>query len=264
VTWAVTGVWVWIHAALWIGEQGSWLGDWNAWCDRWSLRPDVLEDWWATRHRGGSTASFWGDIAVPLVSYSAVHRGPLHLVGNVLFFHVFGGRLERRLGSLGFAAWCAVAAAVAGCAGAIWRGWSLAAAIGWGAAPEVPPSGPIVGASGLVVACLGAYLVLYPRARVLLLVPVVVVPVFVTLPAVSVLASWAVLQVPALQEFLARGDGEPLGAAGRLSGLALGIALGVLLGVVGWFAGGRAQPAPSARATKGRAARRRPANKERS
>jgi len=107
-----------------------------------------------------------------------LHGGWLHLLGNMLFLYVFGNNVEDRLGRLRFLAFYLVC--------------GYAATYGFAA---VSPSAdtPLVGASGAIAGVLGAYLVLFPRARVWsLLTFLFFLPV--RLPAWAVLGSWFVLQ----------------------------------------------------------------------
>jgi len=113
---------------------------------------------------------------VTLVSSMFLHLGLLHLAGNVLFLWVFGKDVEDAMGHARFLAFyllCGVLAALA---------YALA-----NATSTVPASG----ASGAVSGVLGAYLLLFPGARVLLVLPLGFVNVhFGRYPAVWVLAVW--------------------------------------------------------------------------
>ncbi len=111
-----------------------------------------------------------------LVTYMFLHGGLLHLAGNMLFLWVFGDNIEDAMGHRRFVAFFLVGGVAAGLAQAV-----------------VEPGGrvPIIGASGAIAAVLGAYLVLHPRAKIL--VPIVIFPVF--LPAVVPLLFWIAFQV---------------------------------------------------------------------
>jgi membrane associated rhomboid family serine protease len=118
---------------------------------------------------------------VPVLSvlYSMfLHGGWLHLLGNMLFLWVFGNNIEDRFGRVRFLLFyllCGYAAAY---------GFALA---------NSDSTQPLVGASGAVSGVLGAYLVLFPRARVWSLVPILFfIPL--RLPAWLVLGLWFVLQ----------------------------------------------------------------------
>jgi membrane associated rhomboid family serine protease len=107
-----------------------------------------------------------------------LHGGWLHLAGNLLFLYVFGNNVEDRLGRLRFLAFYLL------CGYAATYGFAL---------PEAGSTQPLVGASGAIAGVLGAYLVLYPRARVWsLLTFFFFLPV--RLPAWLVLGSWFLLQ----------------------------------------------------------------------
>lgn len=107
-----------------------------------------------------------------------LHGGWLHLLGNMMFLFVFGNNVEDRLGRLGFLAFYLTA------------GFAATYAFALSAADSVST---LVGASGATAGVLGAYLVLYPRARVLSLVPFLFFLPF-RLPAWLVLGSWFLLQ----------------------------------------------------------------------
>lgn len=107
-----------------------------------------------------------------------LHAGWLHLLGNMLFLYVFGNNVEERMGRVGFLLFYLLGGAVAA------YGFALA---------DPGSTVPMVGASGAVSAVLGAYLALWPRARVWSLVPVLFfIPL--RLPAWLVLGLWFVLQ----------------------------------------------------------------------
>jgi membrane associated rhomboid family serine protease len=106
-----------------------------------------------------------------------VHGGLAHLAGNMLFLWIFGDNVEDRLGHgrfLAFYLMCGYAAAIAQ---AVLNAQSLV---------------PMVGASGAIAGVMGAYLVLYPRSRVLMLFPFP--PILFELPAVFFLVMWFLVQ----------------------------------------------------------------------
>lgn len=110
-----------------------------------------------------------------VLSAMFLHSGWLHLLGNLLFLWVFGNNVEDRFGRLRFLLFylfCGYAAT-------------------YGYAFAFPSAGtPLIGASGAIAGVLGAYVVLYPRARVLALVTIIPI----RLPAWIVLGSWFALQ----------------------------------------------------------------------
>ena len=108
-----------------------------------------------------------------------LHGGWLHLIGNMLFLWVFGNNVEDRLGAIPYVVFY-VAGGVAA--------FALQLVLG-------PDSAiPTLGASGAIAAVLGAYIVAYPRARVLTLVIFFFITV-TELPAYLVLGVWFVLQL---------------------------------------------------------------------
>lgn len=97
---------------------------------------------------------------VPLLkvfSSMFIHANFVHILGNMLFLWVFGDNIEDRIGHVKFFFFYLIA----GMAGALLHGVSATRS-------EVP----MIGASGAISGVLGAYILLYPRARVLALVPV--------------------------------------------------------------------------------------------
>src|SRR5215813_8505891 len=85
-----------------------------------------------------------------------LHGGWLHLIGNMLYLWIFGDNVEDRLGRGRFVLFYLLCGAVA--------------ALGQGLA-DPKSEVPMIGASGAISGVLGAYLVLYPRAKILVLVP---------------------------------------------------------------------------------------------
>jgi membrane associated rhomboid family serine protease len=151
-----------------------------------------------------------------------LHGGWLHLAGNLLFLFVFGNNVEDRLGRLRFLAFYLV------CGYAATYGYAL---------PEAGSTQPLVGASGAIAGVLGAYLVLFPRARVWsLLTFFFFLPV--RLPAWLVLGGWFVLQYLYVQ-------GAGLADAAQVAYLAhvIGFVVGAALV---WPLRGTARPRPIA------------------
>ncbi|MFF8101365.1 rhomboid family intramembrane serine protease [Streptomyces sp. NPDC016640] len=107
-----------------------------------------------------------------------LHGGWPHLLGNLLFLWIFGNNIEDRMGHVRFLLFYVV------CGYAASYGFALL---------DAGSGEPLIGASGAIAGVLGAYLVLYPTARVWVLVPFLVfLPL--RLPAWIVLGLWFVLQ----------------------------------------------------------------------
>jgi membrane associated rhomboid family serine protease len=108
-----------------------------------------------------------------------LHGSILHVLGNMLFLWIFGNNVEDHLGRVGFLALYLVGGIVA----------SLVHIVG-----NLDSTAPFLGASGAIAVVMGAYIVWFPRARVLTLVPIVLIFLPVRLPAMIVLGLWFVLQ----------------------------------------------------------------------
>ena len=141
-----------------------------------------------------------------------LHAGWLHLLGNMLFLIVFGNNIEdrfRKLPYLLFYLFCGYVAAY---------GFALA---------NQTSVQPLIGASGAIAGILGAYLVIYPRAKVWSLLPFLFfIPV--RIPAWLVLGSWFVLQWAYSAGFLAAGAGSVAYLA-HVFGFVAGVVVGLLV-----------------------------------
>ena len=115
-----------------------------------------------------------------LVTALFIHADWLHLTANLLFLVIFGVPAERALGFRRFLLLFVLVGALANLVGAL----TLADA-----------RSPIIGSSGAVWAVVGAYLALFPRARLGLVLPLGVFLEFVRIPASLLIGFWAVLQV---------------------------------------------------------------------
>ncbi|MEK7261018.1 MAG: rhomboid family intramembrane serine protease [Pseudomonadota bacterium] len=109
-----------------------------------------------------------------------LHGGFMHLAGNMLYLWIFGNNIEDSMGHVRFVIFyllCGVAAVLA-------QAW-----------PNPDSTIPMIGASGAISGVLGAYLLLFPRAHVLVLIPLGMFSRMVPLPAMVVLGFWFVLQL---------------------------------------------------------------------
>jgi len=110
-----------------------------------------------------------------------MHAGWLHLLGNMLFLYVFGDNIEDAFGHVGYLVFYIISGLAAALAYIV--SILLVPAIGDLAAG-------LVGASGAISGVLGAYIVLYPKTRIISLVFYVILPV----PAIIFLGVWFILQ----------------------------------------------------------------------
>ncbi|HEU5158223.1 MAG TPA: rhomboid family intramembrane serine protease [Streptosporangiaceae bacterium] len=152
-----------------------------------------------------------------------LHGGWLHLLGNMLFLWIFGNNVEDRFGRIRYLLFYVA------CGYAATYGFALA---------DPESTTPLVGASGAVAGVLGAYLVLFPRARVWSLVPVLFfIPL--RLPAWFVLGLWFVLQWFYSAGYAVSGAGSVAYLA-HVVGFLTGMLLALLIRLV---EGGRPGPA---------------------
>jgi membrane associated rhomboid family serine protease len=137
-----------------------------------------------------------------------LHGGIMHLAGNMLFLWIFSDNVEEALGRFRFVffyALCGVAAAMA---------QSL---------PNPDSQVPMIGASGAVSGVLGAYLLLYPHARIIVMVPLGFVLQPMRLPAVAVLGLWFGIQL--ISSLLAGGQEGGVAFRAHLGGFVAGMVL---------------------------------------
>lgn len=140
-----------------------------------------------------------------------LHGGWLHLIGNMLYLWIFGDNVEDDLGHgrfLLFYLLCGVAAVAAQ------------------AAPAPESTVPMIGASGAISGILGAYLVLHPRARVLVFIPLGLFSQLLRLPAMLVLGLWFGLQ---LLSSLGQADGGGVAFRAHVGGFVAGLVLAPLM-----------------------------------
>jgi membrane associated rhomboid family serine protease len=116
-----------------------------------------------------------------------LHGNLGHLVGNMLFLYVFGNNVEDRLGRVRFLAF-----------------YTLGGVVATAAHTAVQPDSvvPLVGASGAIAAILGAYLIMYPRAKVFTLVPFPLYLLALLVPKVRIRSWFLIVAVVAMPAWL--------------------------------------------------------------
>jgi len=145
-------------------------------------------------------------VHITLVSSVFLHGSWLHMIGNMLFLYIFGDNVEDWLGHglfLLFYLGCGIAANVA---------HSLI---------SFNSTVPAIGASGAVAGIMGAYLILYPRARVLTLVILLFFIRFVMLPAYIFLGFWIFIQI--LSSFLGLAASTNIAFFAHIGGFFVGL-----------------------------------------
>lgn len=131
-----------------------------------------------------------------ILSSMFLHGGWFHIISNMWILIIFGDNIEDRMGSMRYL----IFYLLSGTAAALLQAFLY------------PTSNiPMVGASGAIAGVLGAYLVLYPRARIASLVPIFFIFTIVELPALIFLGFWFVSQL--FQGWLALGGADMSGVA---------------------------------------------------
>lgn len=117
---------------------------------------------------------------VTLFTHMFLHGGWFHFLSNMWILYIFGDNVEDRMGSGRYLVFYLLGGITAGLAQAL-----------------IDPTStvPAIGASGAIAGVMGAYFILFPRARVVTLIPVFFFPWFVEIPAVFFLGLWFVSQL---------------------------------------------------------------------
>jgi membrane associated rhomboid family serine protease len=148
-----------------------------------------------------------------LLTCTFLHGGWLHFLGNMWFLYIFGDNVEDRLGHFAFLGF--------------YLAGGIAASLAHYLSQPFSPY-PTLGASGAIAAVMGAYMVLYPHARVLTLIPIFIFIQLLWLPAPFFLGIWFLIQlVQGVGSFTVT-EGEGVAWWAHIGGFALG-ALGAWL-----------------------------------
>lgn len=114
-----------------------------------------------------------------LLSFMFIHGGLFHLIGNIWFLYIFGDNVEDRLGHsryLLFYLMCGLASGL------------------FHVLTNLHSQTPTIGASGAIAGVMGAYFLLYPRSKIITLIPILFIPFFIELPAYIFLGFWLFFQ----------------------------------------------------------------------
>ena len=186
-------------------------------------------------------AGFWGNFALypaavtqdgdytGILTSMFLHAGWMHIGGNMLFLWIFGDNLEDQMGHVGFLIFylaCGILAALA----------HIYSAPG--------STVPTVGASGAIAGVMGGYLLLFPRARVDVVVIIVIFFRVFTLPASVMLGIWFALQVFGGFSTPAEGGGVAFWAhaGGFIAGIVLTLPVWLRRGGAGFWNRTHGQP----------------------
>ena len=156
-----------------------------------------------------------GDI-FSAVSSMFLHGGIAHLIGNMLFLFVFGDNIEDKFGRIKYVL--------------IYIGWGLAAALAHSFFAVYTGTGdmPAIGASGAVSGVLGAYLVLFPRAKIFTIIPAFFITT-VKIPAIAYIPFLFVMQVILTAITPVVGHGGGVAYMAHIGGFLAGLLTGYLL-----------------------------------
>jgi len=181
--------------------------------DQWGAVPARITD-------AFGSGKYFSAATLGIFTSMFLHGGWLHIIGNMLYLWIFGNNVEDRLGRIGFLVFYLVG--------------GVAAAL---AQVAIAPTStdPLVGASGAIAAALGAYLILFPGARILSLVFLGFFYQLLEVPAIVILGFWFVLQLISGVASLGPATAQSGGVAffAHIGGFALGVAVGLLLRVRG-------------------------------
>jgi len=148
--------------------------------------------------------------AISLLSYQFLHGGFWHLVSNMWFLYIFGDNVEDRMGHTRYFMFYLLSGV---------SGGLLQILLGQTA------TSPMIGASGAVAGILGAYLILFPRARVVTFVPIFFLPWLVKIPAVIYLGLYFISQFSNALTGLSMAAGGGIAYWAHVGGFLAGFAL---------------------------------------
>lgn len=184
----------------------------DAFFRQWAVVPRELTTAWPLLQKGVVHADVW----LTVLTAMFLHGGWLHLVGNMLTLWIFGDNVEGRLGHVGYLLFYLLAGVVATVLQVL-----------------VNPLGtiPTLGASGAIAGVLGFYLVLFPDARVLTLVPLGFILTTVRISALVYLLLWFAMQAVQGVAALAPTQADVGGVAwwAHIGGFVFGLAVGVMV-----------------------------------
>ena len=154
---------------------------------------------------------------VTLISSQFLHGGIMHIAGNMLFLWTFGNNIEDSLGHVKFLLFYLICGILAGLTHWFFDMQSLV---------------PTVGASGAIAGVMGAYILKYPKAKIVTLLPLGIIFTTIRIPAMFFLGFWFVQQ--AISSVASLGVSSEGGVAywAHAGGFIFGAILGPLMGLM--------------------------------
>ncbi len=122
---------------------------------------------------------FSASVLLTLVTSMFLHGGWAHLIGNMLYLYIFGDNVEDRLGHKGYFVFYILSGIGAALVDVFFQKASTV---------------PLIGASGAIAGVLGAYFLLYPRSRILTMIPLLVFFPVIEVSAFFFLGFWFLMQ----------------------------------------------------------------------
>ncbi len=163
-------------------------------------------------------AGHWIFDLTTIMASMFLHGGLMHIGSNMLYLWIFGDNVEDRLGHFRYLLFYLLCGIAATLAHAVFSPGSRL---------------PAIGASGAIAGVLGAYLILYPRAQVMTLIPIFFFITVREIPAVIILGLWFVLQLFSGIGSLGVPDAEDVGGVAffaHIGGFVFGMLLIALFG----------------------------------
>ncbi|SFA85226.1 Membrane associated serine protease, rhomboid family [Poseidonocella pacifica] len=197
----------WVTYALIAANIVVFLANWQLF-----ETPRALDEFYAAFAVIPARVSY-GEGVETLVTSMFLHGGVMHLLGNMLFLYIFGDNLEDEMGHLPFAL------------------FYVACGVGAGLVHVVSAPGsivPTIGASGAIAGVMGGYLLLFPRARVDILIILIIIFRVVPIPAWLMLALWFGMQ------FVGGLGSDPMAGGVAYWAHAGGFVIGILLTLPLW------------------------------
>ena len=165
---------------------------------------------------GTPTNQSFPEIAT-LITSQFLHGGVMHIAGNMLFLWTFGNNVEESLGHVKFLLFYLICGVLAGL-----THWFF----------DMSSIVPTVGASGAIAGVMGAYILKYPKAKILTLLPLGIIFTTIRIPAVFFLGFWFVQQ--AISSVASLGVSSEGGVAywAHAGGFVFGAVLGPIMGLM--------------------------------
>lgn len=146
----------------------------------------------------------------PFVTHMFLHGSWLHILGNMWTLWIFGDNVEDRMGPVRFLVFYLLCGLAAALTHMLLHPTSTV---------------PVIGASGAISGVLAAYLLLYPTARIIVMMPLLFWPVFFDLPAILYMGIWLLTQVFSGSAALVAGVGDEIAWWAHIGGFAAGLVL---------------------------------------